>query len=381
MKGKTEPPPIPPPLPPEEEARVSALASRACPKCGGKAEWSPRQRSLVCPYCNFVLDSRSAVSDEDSIIKEHDLHETLRTVEEASRGIEQGQRKIHCRHCNADSLSPVGTVADRCPFCGSPEIVTYDDIGSVIRPESLLPKAIPESQAYSILKKWAGSRFWAPNDLKRKNLVDHMKGIYLPYWTFDAEARCPWTADSGTYYYVNVRGADGKTRRQRRTRWTPASGRVDYRFDDVSVPATEFVPPDELHAIEPFPTKDLVPYDIVYISGWTVEHYAVSLLDGAKRGRQIMQATLRNMAASDVPGDTYRNLKIFPEYSAETFKHILVPVWVISYDYRQKLFRTVVNGYTGKVAGKYPISAWKVFFAVLLGLIVLAVVLFFMSQR
>ncbi len=360
---------------------MSAIDSRACPKCGGKAEWSPRQRSLVCPYCNFVLDSRSAVSDEDGVIKEHDLHQTLRTVEEASQGVEQGQRKIHCRHCNADSLSPKGTVADRCPFCGSPEIVAYDDIGSVIKPESLLPKAIPETKAYEIVKQWAGSRFWAPGDLKAKNLVEKIKGIYLPYWTFDAQAQCPWKADSGTYYYVTVRGSDGKSRRERRTRWTPASGQVNYRFDDVAVPATHFLPPDELQAIEPFPTKELVPYDTVYVSGWTVEHYAVPLLDGAKRGRQAMQAVLRSLAAGDVPGDTYRNLRIYPSYSAETFKHILVPVWVVSYDYRRKLYRTVVNGYTGKVAGKYPKSAWKIFFAVLLGLIVLAVAVFLASQR
>jgi len=86
------------------------------------------------------------------------------------------------------------------------------------------------------------------------------------------------------------------------------------------------------------------------------------------------------MVQSDVPGDTYRNLRINPNYTNETFKHLLVPVWVVLYQYRGKMFRSVVNGYTGSVAGKYPISAWKVFFAILLGLIVLSLIIYFGSR-
>ena len=130
-----------------------------------------------------------------------------------------------------------------------------------------------------------------------------------------------------------------------------------------------------MRQVEPFPTKEVVPYDTVYVSGWQVEHYSVTLSDGAKQGMDLMHSALRSKAGSEVPGDTYKNLSIYPEYSRETFKHVLVPVWVLLYQYRGKIFQSVVNGYTGETAGEYPKSGWKIFFAVLLGLIVIGVIL------
>jgi hypothetical protein len=85
-----------------------------------------------------------------------------------------------------------------------------------------------------------------------------------------------------------------------------------------------------------------------------------------------MDEQLRRLCARDVPGDTQRNLQIAPRYSGETFKHILVPVWLLSYNYGRKTFRLLVNGHTGKVAGTYPKSAWKIFFLVLAALLVVA---------
>lgn len=373
-----KPPRLPVELPTEVRDRVEALDSRTCPKCGGKAEWDPRGQALECPYCGHVLDARSGVRDEESIIREHDLHETLRTVEEASKGFEQGKRKVHCQHCDADSLMSTDEVAARCPFCGSPKIVAYDAIDSVIKPESLLPKQIDRSRAHAILKKWVGGHFWAPGDLKRKNLIEEMKGVYVPYWTFDAFARCPWKADSGTYYWETEHYTDAqgnrRSRRVRKTRWRPASGEVSYRFDDLLVPATRLLRHDLLTAVEPFPTGDLVPYDTVYVAGWTVEHYQVTLLDGAKQSRAAMQAYLKSLAGSDVPGDTYRNLRIFPEYSAETFKHILVPAWTLLYQYRGRMFQTIINGYTGQIAGEYPKSGWKIFAAIVIAVVIVGII-------
>jgi len=375
------PPPIPDTLPKEAKRRIEALDSRACPKCGGKAEWQPRKQALVCPYCNNILHAKNAAADETEIIREHDLRETLKTIEEASGGYEKGQHKIHCQHCNADSLVSSERVADRCQFCGSPEIITYDSIGSVIRPESLLPKQIDKTRAYEILKAWVGKRFWAPGDLKKKNLLEEMKGLYIPYWTFDAFSQCPWSADSGTYYWEKQRDHEGRTHRVRKTRWRHASGEIRFQFDDILVSATGTIQAGRLKAIEPFPTKDLIPYDTLYVSGWTVEHYQLTLLEGAKQSRSMMQAVLRNICARDVPGDTYRNLDIDPDYSNETFKHILVPVWMLVYQYRGKMFQTLVNGYTGKIDGSYPKSGWKIFFAVLIGIILTLVAGFLLYQK
>ena len=132
-----------------------------------------------------------------------------------------------------------------------------------------------------------------------------------------------------------------------------------------------------LRRIEPFPTSDLVPYDTAYLSGFVVEHYQVVLIDAARTARQSMDHRLERLCASEVPGDTYRNLQIQPRYSGQTFKHILVPVWKLAYDYGGRSFQVLVNGYTGKMVGRYPKSPWKIFMLVALAAALVALVVIF----
>jgi uncharacterized protein YecT (DUF1311 family) len=204
-----------------------------------------------------------------------------------------------------------------------------------------------------------------------------MHGVYIPYWTFDAQAHCPWEAEAGHYYYTTqtYRDNQGKTRTRqvRHVRWVPASGVVDHFFDDEPVPGTNGVSHALLREIEPFPTTELVPYDTAYLSGFVVEHYQVVLFDAAQRSEEAMKNQLCSMCIAQIPGDTHRNLEIRPAFSARTFKHILVPVWLLSYQYRTKTYQVVVNGHDGRMAGQYPKSPWKV--AALVLVIIIALVL------
>ena len=120
------------------------------------------------------------------------------------------------------------------------------------------------------------------------------------------------------------------------------------------------MPIDLLRQVEPFPTKDVVPYDTAFLSGHVVEHYKVVLIEAAQSAQDQMNARLQQMCGQQVPGDTYRNLQIHPDYSQRTFKHVLVPVWVLSYTYGARVFQVIVNGYTGTIAGRYPKSVWKI---------------------
>jgi hypothetical protein len=203
--------------------------------------------------------------------------------------------------------------------------------------------------------------------------------VYIPYWTFDAKVRCPWEAEAGYYYYVNeeYRDQQGRTqvRRVQRVRWQPASGEIEHFFDDEPVPGTQGVDYGLLKAIEPFPTAELVPYDTAYLSGFVVEHYQVVLVDAAKKSQESMHAQLMGLCAAQVPGDTQRNLRIHPGYSGQTFKHILVPVWLLTYTFGSKVYQVLANGYTGKMAGGYPKSVWKILLVVVVILFALALVL------
>ena len=373
------PPPLP--RPGGTAAEVRSLERHVCPECGGKGEWSAAKKKLVCPYCGteFARVAPPPLPD----ITEHDLDAMLARLGDKATTVDTKVRKVKCTHCHAILERSGDTVAQSCDFCGSPELLDYEDIEAPIRPESLLPAVVSKQEAYQALKQFLSSKWLAPNDLKRKNWVDRIHGIYLPYWTFDSAAECPWTADSGTYYYVTVRdrGPDGKVRRrqERRTRWRPARGHVSTWFDDIAISGSHGMQGDLLRRLEPFPLKELTPYETRFVSGWEVEQYQVPLLDAARQGFGVMQESLRGMCAREVPGDTYRNLRISPAYSGKTFKHVLVPVWLVSYRYRGKLYQGGVNAVTRETYAKSPLSPWKIMGIVVAILIIVIMVLAFLA--
>jgi Zn finger protein HypA/HybF involved in hydrogenase expression len=352
----------------------------SCPACGGEAQWNPAQQALICPYCGATSPAQMELTAAgDEVIKENDLATALRSIPDDQRGWQAEKTSVRCQSCQAISVFDPARVGQRCDFCGSSALVPYEEIKEAFRPESVLPMKLAETQVREMIRQWYGGHFWAPNKLKNKAMTDQVKGLYIPYWTFDAQVHADWTAESGDYYYVteSYRDANGntQTRQVRKIRWYWTSGSLDHFFDDELVPASRGVHGELLRGVEPFPTKELVPYKPGFLSGWVVERYQIDLLTAAQNARTTMDAKLQQLCAAQVPGDTHRNLNVDADYSGQTFKHILVPVWLLNYDYGTRKFQVVINAYTGAVDGEYPKSWVKIFFAVLLLMAVIGVVL------
>ncbi len=341
-----------------------------CPACGGEAQWNPAKKALICPFCGTTSPAQAELTATgEELIVEHDLVTALRGVPDSRRGWDAQKTSVRCQSCQAISVFDSSRVGQRCDFCGSTALVPYEEIKEAFRPESLLPMKVGENQVRDSVRRWYSSRWFAPNKLKRMALTDIVKGLYIPYWTFDAQVHADWTAESGYYYYVTetYQDAQGKTqtRQVQKIRWEPSSGSLDHFFDDELVPASRGVHADMLRRIEPFPTKELVPYKAGFLSGWVVERYQIDLVAAAKAARDQMDEEMTSMCAARVPGDTHRNLQVDTDYSGQTFKHILVPIWLLTYNYGARNFQVLINGYTGAIAGKYPKSWIKVLLAVL----------------
>ncbi len=357
-------------------ADVSALDKHACPACGAQAEWHAGRQKLVCAFCGtespLVIDRTTGKSVEI------DLVTALRAIPDSDRGWQTEQRSVQCQSCRAVMVFDPARVGQNCEFCGSPALVAYEEIKAPIRPQSLLPFKVEIGAARDTLRRWWARQWLAPGRLRRRALIDTARGLYIPYWTFDAAVHCPWEAEAGHYYFVSVegRGSQGRrvVRQERRVRWEPAAGVIDHVFDDELVAGTRGIPLDLLRKVEPFPTGDLVPYDTAFLSGHVVEHYQVVLLEAAKASEDQMHARLEELCAAEVPGDTSRNLRIHPEYAGRTFKHILVPVYLLSYNYGRKAFQVLVNGYTGAIAGRHPYSLWKIAALVIVILAIVALI-------
>jgi hypothetical protein len=366
-------------------SEATAQHKFSCPACGGEAQWNPAKKALVCPFCGTTSPAQIELAPTgEEVIRENDLVSALRSIPESQRGWDAEKKSVRCQSCQAISVFDATRVGQRCDFCGSSKLVPYEEIKQAFRPESLLPMKISETQVRDSIRRWYATRWFAPNKLKTAALTDTVKGLYIPYWTFDAQVHADWTAESGYHYYVTetYRDAQGqtKTRQVRKTRWVPSSGSLDHFFDDELVPASRGVEPTLLRKVEPFPTKELNPYRAGFLSGWVVERYQIDLVAAATHARKGMDAKVYSLCGSQVPGDTHRNLQVSPHYSAQTFKHILVPLWLLTYDYGRSHFQVVINGYTGEIAGRYPKSWVKILLAILGGIALLLVLLVFLRQ-
>lgn len=347
-----------------------------CSQCGAELDFDPAQNALTCKYCGNVVP----IPTTKVAIKEHHLQEGL--LAERAEGWGTETRSFKCKSCMATIAVEPSVVSTECPFCGSNQVFALEESSKVIKPESLIPFKIDQDTALSKFRQWLGRGWFRPNAVKqiaRGAQTHRLHGVYLPFWTFDALTSSWWEAEAGYYYYETERYTvveDGKrvtkTRQVRKIRWEPASGAHQQVFDDVLVYATKSVDQKILQKIYPFDTKALVPYQPQYLSGWAAEEYQIPLKEGWTLAQQIMNEQIRAACAQKIPGDTYRNLTVDTAYANVTYKHVLFPVWIASYRYRNKLYHFMVNGQTGEVQGQAPISWIKVLIAIVIALLIIA---------
>ena len=360
-----------------ERGPLESLEKHACAACGAQAEWNPARGTLVCAFCG--TEAPFTVDPETGAFVEHDLVKALREIPSADRGWLAEKRTVQCQSCKAVSVFDTARTGQNCDFCGSPALLDYLEIKAPIRPQGVLPFKVDQGAVREQMRQWFRGRWLAPSNLGDKALVDRVHGVYVPYWTFDAHVVCPWQAEAGHYYYTSETlprqpGQNADAPGAARPLGT-GLGRDPALLRRRADPRDAGLRHDLLKQIEPFATAELVPYDTAFLSGFVVEHYQIVLVDAAARSQDAMADQLRSMASALVPGDTQRNLRIQPVFSGRTFKHILVPVWVLAFTFRAKIYQVLVNGHSGTMAGDYPLSRWKVFFLIVVMLIVALIVI------
>ena len=226
-----------------------------------------------------------------------------------------------------------------------------------------------ERASRGALGDWLGGLWFAPNGVKQYARKGRkLQGIYVPYWTYDADTKSRYSGQRGTVYYeTRTVMRDGKSVQQRvqKIRWRSVSGRVARFFDDVLVLASTSLPKRFTDALGPWDLSELDPYRPEYLAGFRAEGYTVELPDGYQEARAYMDRIIERDVKFDIGGDRQRVSDIDTSISDVTFKHILLPVWMAAYKYRGKTFRFVINGRTGRVQGERPYSAWKIIFAVI----------------
>lgn len=341
-----------------------------CENCGGVMNFDPATQTLRCPNC----DTSITIENDMSRVREH-----LLTIHDLQT-VRAGQKTSHtmeCRGCGAKIEVDATSTATECPYCGSSYVLAQKQEDAIV-PDGIVPFQIDRTQAADALRRWMKGRYLAPSQLKNIYQKDKMQGIYLPYWTFDAQADARYTAMGGRHRYVTRKNSDGEEETVVVTDWYPTSGRIRQFFDDVLVPASVKLDIKLLDGIDEFRTKEAASYTPEYMSGYGAECFTVDLQTAHVNALNQMERRLESMARSDVLRryDEVGNVQVYSDFEDESYKHILLPIYSTAYKYHEKIYHVLINGQTGGIKGEYPKSAAKIA-VIAAAVIVLAVLLYF----
>src|SRR5919112_6353282 len=363
---------------PPQQINQGKVHRYPCPSCGAILVFEPKDGFLACPYCGH----KEEIPQSAEQVQERSFEQYLQPRADQLEVLAAGALEVQCSSCGATVTFVPPEVASECDFCGAKIVVQPKSADPTVAPEGVLPFSIPQQQATANVKQWISSRWFAPNALKKFATPEAIDGVYLPFWTYDANTVSYYTGQRGEHYYVTETytetDAQGntqtKTRQVRHTRWYPASGTVERWFDDVLVPATKSLSPERLKALEPWDLDELTGYEPAYLSGYKAQRYQVDLAEGFDLAKKAAAPVIESDVRGDIGGDEQRVTRVSTAYSAITFKHLLLPVYVGAYRFNGKVFQLAVNGRTGEVQGERPYSAWKILLLVLAILFVLLLV-------
>ncbi|HVV88743.1 MAG TPA: hypothetical protein VHE35_37115 [Kofleriaceae bacterium] len=367
----------PPPFDGSAQAQAGNTSYK-CPQCGGPQTLEPGAEALKCTFCGHVVP----IVGPPKTIQENDFESARQRVKRGSAAeMSQNGREVQCKNCGARSVTTLQ--AKRCPFCDEPLVVDLPPSADTILPDAVLPFEVDKQKAGDKYKAWLSTRWFAPGDLTARARRDGMDGIYVPYWTFDSRSTTYYSGARGEYYYetetYNDAQGNTKTRQVRQTRWFPVTGTVFVNFDDVLVCASKGMPQKRLKQLEPWQLEKCKPFDGAFLAGFVAERYSLDLEEGFVQAQEIMKGKIAEAVKRNIGGDEQRVHDMQIHHQGVTYKHLLLPVWVSSFRYNDKVYRVVVNAKTGEVAGDRPYSGWKIFFfvlflvAVVTGIVVLIV--------
>jgi DNA-directed RNA polymerase subunit RPC12/RpoP len=343
---------------------INESLSLPCPSCGSELRYSAEHRKLRCDYCGYVEE----IDHSNDKVVEKSLTDAANKLADFVPE-DFGKKVFDCQNCGAKFMVESEKVKVKCGFCGSTKVNLEAYQHQYIQPVGIIPFYVSRDEAESKFKDWIRRGWFHPSKLKRMAALEDLHGIYLPCWTYDAQTESDWRGDAGYYYYeTRMVRVNGKMQPQQvqKIRWQHRSGHLSHFFDDILVVASGGLEQKALERILPFRLEEVVNFDPRLMMGWESEIYNLEVDKGYQVADEIMDFKIRHMCSAQLGGDTQRNLRVSSQKFEQTFKHIILPAWICSYTYRDKLYHFSINGQTGKVHGQKPISWIKIAILVVL---------------
>ncbi len=365
------------PRPPEETHQETVEFH--CPHCDATTAYSAASGGLTCTHCGYY--EPPTVETVGKAATEFEF--TVETMDRAAHGWGVERKELACDRCGAHTTLSTDQLTLTCPFCASNQVVQVKAPQDLLRPRFLVPFTVTEDACRQRTQEWLGSSWMVPGDLQRLARTAEFTPIFIPFWTFDARARADWRAEVAhtrtKTVYVN-----GKPQTRTVTEWRWESGSVNLFHDDVLVNGSQRISPVLLQRMQGYDLRELKPYDPSFLAGLSAQAYDTGLDAAWEMGCNLMRQKTKKACQAQATSQHMRNFSMSLDFSEETWRYILLPLYLAAYQYGSERYQVMVNGQSGKIAGQRPVDWRKVVLAAggaLLPGIILGLIAFYLSSR
>lgn len=331
------------PKPPDE---LDTVVDFHCPNCTATTAYSTDDGGLTCVNCGYhdVPDARQV----GRFAEEFEF--TVDALRQSVHGWGEERKELVCNNCAAHTTLAVADLTHACPFCGSNKVVQSRAAQDILRPRAILPFAVTTQQCRDIKTAWLQNSWMLPDGLQKLGRSTEYVPIYLPFWTFDARAVSKWEAEIAH----TRRDSKGKTH----TTWKKASGTARLTFDDLLVFGSNKISPDLLKFVREYDLSALVTYSPEFLAGIRAQAYDIPLEAAWQEARQRMRQRTKQECKNQIGMRRHRNFKMTLDFSSESWRYILLPIYIAAYQYGEETFQVLINGQSGKIAGQRPVD-WR----------------------
>lgn len=338
-----------------------------CPNCGGKLEFDSSTQKMNCPYCDSEIDVEAFKNFDDKINSQASQTEEPESTWQKSEEWTEDNGNVSvytCSNCGGEIIAEDTTAAMHCPYCDNPVIFTQK-VSGMLKPDYVIPFKLSKEDAKSALKKHLKGKPLLPKVFRDENHIDEIKGVYVPFWLYDAKV------DSD----ITFEGTRVRTWTDRNYRYTETShfeierdGTLE--FENVPADGSSKMPDDLMESIEPFDFSQAVDFQTAYLSGYLADKYDVEAEQNIVHVRQRMSKSIVDRLSNTIIGyggvHPVNNNTVVSEAK---IKYALYPVYILNTTWKGQKFVFAMNGQTGKFVGDLPTSKGK-FAAAMAGLTV-----------
>lgn len=339
---------------------MDTLLEYKCPNCGGALSFDSETQKMNCPYCDSELEIEALRELDAALENPPEDHMTWQSRPEAQWETDE-ENTLHsyvCQSCGGAIVCDENTAATSCPYCGNP-VVLSGRVSGILRPDLVIPFQLDADMAKQALMKHLSKRVLLPKVFKAENHIEEVKGIYVPFWLFDAEAE-----GDIRYRATRVRHWSDNNYNYTRTSHYSVRRKGKLAFEGVPVDGSTKMQDELMESIEPYDLAKAVDFQTAYLAGFLADKYDISADDSMPRANDRIRSSTYDALTQTVLGyTTVTPITQSVSLEKSRVRYALCPVWLLTTRYKEQAFLFAMNGQTGKFAGNLPID-WGKFFGI-----------------